>query len=85
MMTTIVILALIVLLGPLRRWAGRHWALLTSVGLAAVAGWWLGSLLSSFSANLSYAPIIGAIVFAIEALHHGPSFLRKLEEDGRKE
>ena len=80
----LIILVTVLLIGPLRRWAGRHWAFLTSASFGAVFGYVVGSVLLAMSPTIpSLAPLVGAIVCGIEAGLAGPAWLRHIERDGK--
>lgn len=79
----IVLIVAVLLLGPLRHWAGRHWALLVSMAFGAGFGFVVGSILSSRFGMTPLAPLIGAIACAIEAVAFLPCQLRRLSRDGR--
>jgi peptidoglycan/LPS O-acetylase OafA/YrhL len=76
-------MVIVLLLGPLRHWAGRHWAFLVSLIGGATAGFILGSILIKFGAP-TYVPLLAAIIFAVECARFGPEMLRDIEKDGRK-
>lgn len=85
-MKWLLLVALVVLLlGPLRRWVGRHWAFLLSV----VAGAVFGSIAGAFMVTKLEAPpitsLFSALICAIAAGRSGPSLLREIEKDGRDE
>ncbi|MCX6072003.1 MAG: hypothetical protein NTU91_14290 [Chloroflexi bacterium] len=77
------IIVAVLLLGPLRHWAGRHWALLVSIAVGAGFGFVFGSILSSRFGVTPLAPLIGAIACAIDAVAFLPCQLRRLSRDGR--
>ncbi len=77
------ILALVLLLGPLRRWAGRHWALLLSLAAGAVFGFVVGSVLTAMSPVPPWTPWLGAAACAVAAAESGPCWLRRMSRDGR--
>jgi hypothetical protein len=79
----LVIIVITMLLGPLRHWAGRHWAFLVSVVGGAIAGFVLGAILTRFGAP-AVTPLVGAIAVAIECGQLGPELLRQIEKDGKK-
>jgi len=79
----ILIIVAVLLLGPLRHWAGRHWALLASMAFGAGFGFVVGSILSSRFGLTPLAPLIGAVACAIEAVRLLPCELRRLSWDGR--
>ena len=79
----LVIIVIIMLLGPLRHWAGRHWAFLVSVVGGAIAGFVLGAILTRFGAP-PVTPLVGAIAVAIECSRLSPELLRQIEKDGKK-
>jgi len=77
------IVLLVLLLGPLRRWAGRHWALLLSAAGGAIAGLILASALAAMGNVPPYTPLVAAVVGAVAFGRAGPGVLRRLEKDGR--
>jgi hypothetical protein len=77
------IIVVVLLFGPLRHWAGRHWAFLVSIVGGAIAGTFFGTFLLKFGAP-AITPLLGAIAFAIECGRLGPEWLRDIEKDGRK-
>ena len=79
----LIIIVIILLLGPLRRWTGRHWAFLFSVFVGTIAGFVLGAILTRFGAP-GFTPLVGAIAVAIECGQLGPEWLRQIEKDGKK-
>ena len=79
----LVIFVIIILFGPLRHWAGRHWAFLISVFGGAIAGFIFGTILTRFGAP-AFTPLVGAIAIAAECGRLGPEWLRQIEKDGKK-
>ena len=80
----LLILVMVLLIGPLRRWAGRHWAFLVSAAFGVVLGCVVGSVLLAMSPTIpSLTPLIGAIACGIEAGLAGPAWLRHIEKDGK--
>jgi len=73
----------VLLLGPLRHWAGRHWALLASLAFGAAFGFVVGSILSTRFGLTPLAPLIGAVACGIEAAGTLPAGLRRLSRDGK--
>jgi len=82
-MTWLLIVGLILFLGPLRRWAGRHWAFLTSVALGALCGWILGAVVFGMCGGNPIVPLLWAIVSAVAFARVGPAVLRKIDKDGK--
>lgn len=80
----LIIFVIVILLGPLRKWAGRHWAFLFSVCTGAIAGFILGTILTRFGAP-PITPLLGTIAFAVESGRLGPEILRHIEKDGKNE
>ena len=79
-----IILLAAVLLGPLRRWIGRHWALLISIVFGAGAGFIAAAVLNAKCGGIyPFLPLIGILVGAIGAGQAGPAWLRHIEKDGR--
>lgn len=79
------ILAIALLLGPLRRWMGRHWALGISVIAGAVFGYVLGALVTGpWGGSDPHLPLIWGLVGAIASGNVGPRWLRHISEDGKK-
>lgn len=84
----LVIGILLVLFGPLRRWARRHWALLLSVLAGAVSGFVLGILTIAATGARSLCPglpVVWALLWAIAFAKGGPAWLRHMEKDGKDE
>ena len=80
----LILLAVVLLEGPLRNWAGRHWALLLSATVGAVFGYVVGSILTAMSPTMPcFTPLLGAVVCGIDAALAGPAWLRHIEKDGR--
>lgn len=73
----------VLLLGPLRRWFGRHWAFLASATGGALFGLVLGALVLRTCGGPAYLPLLWGAVGAIALGHRGPSVLRRIERDGR--
>lgn len=80
----LVIIVIVILLGPLRRWTGRHWAFLLSVMAGAAFGF-LAGLFVIAKAGCSFPglPLLWALVGAIAAARVGPAVLRHIERDGK--
>ena len=74
----------ILLLGPLRLWVGRHWAFLFSTVAGAVIGLFIGGYIAA-QCGPSYAwlPLVGAVIGAATAGKVGPEWMRNIERDGR--
>jgi len=80
----LVILVIVMLLGPLRRWVGRHWAFLLSIIAGGAFGFFLGAWVVNNGANrFPYLPLLWALVGAIAAGQVGPACLRHIERDGK--
>jgi hypothetical protein len=79
----LIILVIVILLGPLRKWAGRHWAFLFSAFAGAITGFAIGTILTRFGAP-PFTPLLGAIAFAIEGGWLVPEILRHIEKDGKQ-
>lgn len=80
------IIVIVILLGPLRRWTGRHWAFLVSVLAGAAFGFFAGAFVMA-KAGCSFAglPLLWALVGAIAAGRVGPAVLRQIQKDGKNE
>ena len=77
---------LVLLLGPLRPWVGRHWSFLLSIFIGAVAGFVIGTKMNGDLGHaFPAAPLIGALIGAAAIGHIGPSILRNIERDGKNE
>ena len=75
---------LALLLGPLRRWLGRHWALLVSVLFGALVGWVWGSFITmKLGPQNPLIPLVCAIALAIMCGRSGPKWFRRIERDGK--
>jgi len=80
-----VAVAAILLIGPLRHWVGRHWALIASVAAGGLAGWIVGALLlARTGAPAPFLPLAGAVIGAVACGQSGPAWLRKMEKDGKE-
>ena len=75
----------VLLLGPLRRWVGRHWALLISAVVGGILGLVLGSMLIAKTGGPAFLPLLWAAAGAIVLGQSGPAWLRKIERDGKDE
>ena len=84
-MTLLVLCVVILLLGPLRHWAGRHWALLVSVAGGAVSGFVLGAVLAGRFGAPAFTPLLAGLIGALAAGQSGPAWLRHIEKDGKDE
>ena len=80
--TLFMIVVLVLLLGPLRPWAGRHWAFLTSVALGIGSGYLLGTFLTRYGLP-ALTPVLGALAGAVALGDSLPVILRQIEKDGR--
>ena len=79
------LIVVVLVLGPLRPWIGRHWALLASVLLGAAFGWIMGALVTgTCSASVPWLPLAWAVVGAIALGRVGPAWLRKIQKDGKE-
>lgn len=75
----------VLLLGPLRPWVGRHWAFLGSTILGGALGLLAGAwALGACGASIPFLPLLWALVGAIALGRAGPAWLRKIAQDGRK-
>lgn len=86
MRTFLLIGIIILLLGPLRPWVGRHWAFLLCTMAGAVCGFLLGALLlisSGGHQGFAVLPLLGALIGAIVIGDVGPAWLRHIEKDGK--
>ena len=74
----------VLLIGPLRPWVGRHWAFLVSAvlggGLGFLAGAWV---LGTCGTSVPFLPLLWAAVGAIALGRAGPAWLRRISNDGR--
>ncbi len=84
MKSLLFLVILITLAGPLRRWVGRHWALLISVAGGAVLGFVFGSILTCRFGAPAFTPLLAGFMGAVAAGQAGPTWLRQIEKDGRK-
>lgn len=80
----LVICVIVLLLGPLRHWVGRHWAFLVSIIAGAALGSFMGAWVIARSGS-SYPglPLLFALIGAIAAGRVGPAVLRQIERDGK--
>jgi hypothetical protein len=82
----LVILVIVMLLGPFRRWIGRHWAFLLSVIAGAAFGFFLGTwVINTCGSPFPGLPLLWALVGAIAAGRVGPKVLRDIERDGKND
>ena len=84
--STILVLAVVtvLMLGPLRRWAGRHWAFLLSLVLGWTVGYGAGTfLVRRFGVNFPYLPLLWGLVGAAFFATGGLAVLRRIEQDGK--
>ena len=80
----LVITVIVLLLGPLRHWLGRHWAFLTSVAVGAALGLVLGGvLMARTGGTIPYLPLVFAAIGAAALGQEGPTWLRKITKDGK--
>jgi len=78
------VVVVVLLLGPLRRWVGRHWAFLISVfGGAAFGFFWASFVMSKLGCSVPGLPLISALIVSIAASRAGPALLRQIERDGK--
>ncbi len=78
------IVVIVLLLGPLRRWIGRHWAFLISVfGGAAFGFFWALFVISKVGYSEPLVPLLAALIVSIAAGRAGPALLRRIERDGK--
>ncbi len=77
--------AIVLLLGPLRPWFGRHWAFLLSVTAGAVGGFICG-VFAIHMTGIAQPWVLPAcvVIGAIAAGGSGPEWLRHIEKDGKK-
>ena len=62
------VIIIILLLGPLRRWVGRHWALLLSTMGGAVAGLMIGGYITAkCGSSYAWLPLVSALIGAAAA------------------
>ena len=73
----------VLLLGPLRNWAGRHWALLVSVVAGGTGGMLLGGFLVAKGGGPAQLMLIVPVLCAIACGKSGPRWLRTIEKDGK--
>ena len=79
------VIIIILLLGPLRRWVGRHWAVLLSTMGGAVVGLMIGGYIAAkCGSSYAWLPLVGALIGAAAAGRVGPEWLRNIERDGKK-
>jgi hypothetical protein len=80
------IVVIVLLLGPLRRWIGRHWAFLISVfGGAAFGFFWASFVMCKLGCSVPGLPLMSALIVSIAASRAGPALLRQIERDGKDE
>lgn len=78
------IIVIVMLLGPLRRWTGRHWAFLVSTIAGAAFGFFAASFVTAkLGCSFPGLPLLWALVGAIAAGRVGPAVLRQVERDGK--
>ena len=78
------VILIILLLGPLRLWIGRHWSFLFSTVAGAIIGLFIGGYIAG-QCGPAYAwlPLVGALIGAAIAGSKGPEWLRDIEKDGK--
>jgi CHASE2 domain-containing sensor protein len=78
------VILIILFLGPLRLWVGRHWAFLFSTVAGAIIGLFIGGYVAA-RCGPAYAwfSLIGAVIGAVAAGSAGPEWLRNIERDGK--
>lgn len=81
----IAVIAVLLFLGPLRPWVGRHWALFISLVSGAITGLAFAAYAMRTATMPAYTALAYAIVGAIAFATTGPRVLRKLAEDGKDE
>jgi len=80
------IVLVVMLLGPLRPWFGRHWAFLFSVIFGAIVGWILAAIVVIKTGPQNpLLPWAWSIVLALACGYSGPAWLRKIGKDGKDE
>jgi len=79
-----IILFVLLFLGPLRRWCGRHWAYLISTAVGAGAGLIGATILNGKCGGIyPFLPLAGLVVGALAASEIGPEWIRHVEKDGK--
>jgi hypothetical protein len=79
------VVLVVLFLGPLRPWAGRHWAALLASAVGAVAGWRLGAYLVGYARlDMPYVPPLMAVIFASALAAGWAPALRNLAKDGKE-
>ena len=79
----LLIVVVVLLVGPLRPWVGRHWAFLISMVAGAVFGWVLGAVVIGRRGGPAFLPLVSAVICAIALGRSGPAWVRKIERDGK--
>ena len=83
-MKWLLLIALIVLLlGPLRPWFGRHWAVIVSLTAGTVFGLMAGAMYVGHCGAPAWMALVTTLIFASAALYYGPPWLRKIQKDGK--
>jgi CHASE2 domain-containing sensor protein len=78
------IVLVVMLLGPLRPWIGRHWALLLSTITGAVIGLFIGGYIAAqCGSSYAWLPLVGALIGAASTGNAGAEWLRHIEKDGK--
>ena len=82
----LLLMAAVLLAGPLRPWVGRHWAFLVSVLSGAAFGALFGGILAGiYGPPVPYLPLVFAAVCAVAAGRAGPAWLRRVQKDGKED
>jgi CHASE2 domain-containing sensor protein len=83
-MKCLFVILIILFLGPLRHWVGRHWALLFSTAMGAVIGLFIGGYIAAqCGSSYAWLPLVGAVIGVATAGKVGPEWLRNIERDGK--
>ena len=79
----LLIAVIVLLLGPLRPWFGRHWAVIVSLTAGALFGLTAGMIYVHHSGSPAWLALLTTSIFASAALYYGPPWLRKIQKDGK--